>query len=247
MAVKSGNKRRVYITPSGSAATKTWIAGEQSNSVNYTNNAIDASDKSTEWDQFISGNKSWTASATFNLDNAASTQQKTLLQSLVNGAEVETKQAVDHAVVFENVALADGANTVTAKSCRGVEDTITLNGVAEHNAAYTLPDIAAAMAVGNWFDEVADNEDSEEIVVVDGCYSIEDTYGDPLSNEECFKIVKGWLMKQGNLTLASMLTTLRDMMGFMKFSESGAASGLMGNVTAKDMAQLNRLLSRVKK
>ena len=90
MAVKSGNKRRVYIsTTVGSAATKTWIAGEQSNSVNYTNNAIDASDKSTEWDQFISGNKSWTASATFNLDNAASTQQKTLLQSLVSGAEVD--------------------------------------------------------------------------------------------------------------------------------------------------------------
>lgn len=89
MAVKSGNKRRVYISASGSSATKTWIAGEQSNSVNYTNNAIDASDKATEWDKFISGNKSWTASATFNLDNAASGQQKTLLQSLVSGAEVD--------------------------------------------------------------------------------------------------------------------------------------------------------------
>ena len=88
MAVKSGNKRRVYITTSGSTPTNTWIAGEQSNSVNYTNNAIDASDKSTEWDQFISGNKNWTASATFNLDNSASQQQKTLLQSLVNGASV---------------------------------------------------------------------------------------------------------------------------------------------------------------
>ena len=49
MAVKSGNKRRVYIsTTVGSTQTKTWITGEQSNSVNYTNNAIDASDKSTE-------------------------------------------------------------------------------------------------------------------------------------------------------------------------------------------------------
>lgn len=89
MAVKSGNKRRVYITTSGSTPTKTWIAGEQSNSVNYTNNAIDASDKSTEWDQFISGNKSWTASATFNLDNSSTQQQKVLLQSLVNGSEVD--------------------------------------------------------------------------------------------------------------------------------------------------------------
>ena len=88
MAVKSGNKRRVYITTGSSTTTNTWIAGEQSNSVNYTNNAIDASDKSTEWDQFISGNKSWTATATFNLDNSSTQQQKVLLQSLVNGTEV---------------------------------------------------------------------------------------------------------------------------------------------------------------
>ena len=87
MAVKSGNKRRVYLT-TGSGNTRTWIVGEQSNSIDYTNNALDASDKSTEWDQFISGNKNWTATATFNLDNAASSQQKTLLQSLVSGAAV---------------------------------------------------------------------------------------------------------------------------------------------------------------
>lgn len=85
--VKSGNKRRVYLT-TGSGNTRTWIAGEQSNSIDYTNNALDASDKSTEWDQFISGNKNWTATATFNLDNAASSQQKTLLQSLINGQAV---------------------------------------------------------------------------------------------------------------------------------------------------------------
>lgn len=87
MAVKSGNKRRVYLT-TGSGNTRTWIVGEQSNSIDYTNNALDASDKSTEWDQFISGNKNWTATATFNLDNAASSQQKTLLQSLISGEAV---------------------------------------------------------------------------------------------------------------------------------------------------------------
>lgn len=90
MAVKSGNKHRVYLTTgSGSGASDTWIAGEQSNTVDFNNNAIDASDKSTEWDQFISGNKNWTASATFNLDSSASNGQKTLLQSLVSGAKVK--------------------------------------------------------------------------------------------------------------------------------------------------------------
>ena len=163
---------------------------------------------------------------------------------VVNGAEVETKAAQDHCVVFENVALNDGENTITAKGCCGCEDTITLNGVAEHNSEYTLPDIAEAMAVGNWFDEVSDNEDSDEIVVVDGYYSVEDNVGTLLANEECFKIVKGWLMKAGNLTIASMLTTLRDMMGHMKLD---GFSSLGSNVTKKELAMLNRMLSRVKK
>lgn len=88
MAVKSGNKHRVYLTTGTGTPTDTWIAGEQSNSVDFTNNAIDASDKSTEWDQFISGNKSWSATATFNLDDGASEGQKSLLQSLVSGDKV---------------------------------------------------------------------------------------------------------------------------------------------------------------
>ena len=159
---------------------------------------------------------------------------------MVNGAEVATKKAVDHAVVFENVALLDGENTVTAKS-GDLSDTVTLNGVAEHNEAYTLPDIAAAMAVGNWFDEVADNDDSEEIIVVEGYYSVNDTCAEVLANEECMKITKGWLMSQGNLTYASMLTTVRDMMGFHTVAH------MCGDASPKLVAQLNRLLSRVKK
>ena len=161
---------------------------------------------------------------------------------VLNGVEVATKAAQDHCVVFENVALLDGENTVTAK-CGDVSDTVTFNGVAEHNEAYTLPDIAAAMAVGNWFDEISDNDDSEEIVVVDGYYSVEDTCGELLANEECLKITKGWLMSMGNLTLSSMLTTLRDMMGFRKLGEMST----LGEITPKQLAQLNRLLSRVKK
>ena len=125
-----------------------------------------------------------------------------------------------------------------------MEDTITLNGVAEHNESYTLPDIAEALQVGNWFDDIADDSDSEEIEEIDGFYSIEVPLGELLSNEECFKIVKGWLMKQGNLTVASMLTTLRDMMGHAKLAEG---IGMLGGATKKDLAQLNRQLIKVAK
>jgi len=62
-----------------------------------------------------------------------------------------------------------------------------------------------------------------------------------LANEECLKIVKGWFMTQGNLTMASMLTTLRDMMGFYTLRM------VCREATPKQLAQLNRLLSRVKK
>lgn len=89
MAVKSGNKHRVYLTTGSGQGTDTWIAGEQSNSVDINNNAIDASDKSSEWDQYIPGNKNWTVQATFNLDSSATNGQKTLMQSLVNGTKVK--------------------------------------------------------------------------------------------------------------------------------------------------------------
>ena len=164
---------------------------------------------------------------------------------IVNGVEADTVKAVDHAAVFRNVELRDGENTITA-ICRecGAQDTITLNGVAEHNPAYTLPDLAEAAAVGNWFDEVSDNDDSEEIVVTEGYYSVKDTCGEVLSNEECFKIVKGWCMSMNNLTFASMLTTIRDMMGFQPMEEFGS---IIEPVPRKEIARLNRLLSRIRK
>ena len=108
-----------------------------------------------------------------------------------------------------------------------------------------MPDLAEAMAIGNWFDDIADDDDSEEIVVVEGYYSLEDTAGVLLANEECLKIVKGWLMQKGNLTVASMLTTVRDMMGFKKLTEFGGVIGT--EATQKEFAKLNRQLTKIKK
>lgn len=161
----------------------------------------------------------------------------------VNEVEIETKTVVDHVAVFENVFLKSGANTVTARAGE-LEDTIILNGVAEHNPEYTLPDIAEAMAAGNWFDEVADDEESEEIEVIEGYYSLEDTNEELLSNEECEKLIKAWLMKNKNLTMASMLSTLRSMMGFGKLPE---ILEMTGGATKKQLAQLNRMLNKIKK
>lgn len=130
MAVKSGNKRRVYLT-TGSGNTRTWIAGEQSNSIDYTNNALDASDKSTEWDQFISGNKNWTATATFNLDNAASAQQKSLLQSLMNGDAV----SIFIGEIGSGSAITEGmAGTAIITS---ISETAERNGIITREITFT--------------------------------------------------------------------------------------------------------------
>lgn len=161
----------------------------------------------------------------------------------VNDIRVETKIVEDHRVIFENVELELGANTVAVKA-NTVEDKIILNGTKEHNLDYTLPDLAAAMEVGNWFDEVADHSDSEEIEVIEGYYSLEDTNAELLANKECEKLIKGWLMKQGNLTAASMLATVRDMMGFGKLPD---ILELTGKVESKQLAQLNRMLNKIKK
>lgn len=161
----------------------------------------------------------------------------------INDVQVETKVAVDHAVVFENVMLADGSNIVTAKF-EEIEDTITLNGVSKHNEEYTLPDIAEAIKVGNWFDAIADNSDSEEIEIIEGYYSIEDPGGELIANEECFKIVKGWFVKEGDLTIASMLKSLQSVLGFQKVYEW--AEGTCA-ASKKEWAQLNRQLSKIKK
>ena len=162
---------------------------------------------------------------------------------VVNGQEVANKAVEDHCAVFENIVLRDGPNEITVKSCNA-EDTITLNGVAEHNPDYTLPDIAAAMQVGNWFDDIKDDDDSDVIDVIAGFYSIEDTLAMLMENPECQKIMKGWLVQQGSLSFASSLESMRDMMGTSTFH---SLAMYLDNITMKGWAQVNRMLNKIQK
>ena len=99
---------------------------------------------------------------------------------VVNGTAVETKKAEHHAVVFENVALKDGANTVTAV-CGDVQgNTITLNAVAEANPDYVLP--KPEQEAGNWF-EMPELPEDTTIVEVDGNFSVYDSFKDVLAHD----------------------------------------------------------------
>ena len=83
-----GNIRRVYIVTGTSTLTYTWLSGEQTNSFNRTAEAIETSDKSTQWAQFLSGKKGATAEVTVYTDDS-NAQQKAALTGLHNGSTVK--------------------------------------------------------------------------------------------------------------------------------------------------------------
>ncbi len=162
---------------------------------------------------------------------------------VVNGVDMETKAAQDHAVVFENVALRGGENTVTAYSGDVKGNTIVLNAVAEPNPDYILP--KPEKEAGNWF-TLPELPDDIEIVEVEGNFSVYDTAEEILENPEA-------------------RTAFTEAMEFLHMGmivdalDGGAASILKGSpITAiaplmfkenadKILAHINRHLNTVKK
>ena len=165
---------------------------------------------------------------------------------LLNGQSCGTRKAVDHKVVFPEVALRDGENTVTAVAGE-VSDTITLNGVAEHNTAYDLPDLAAALQMGNWFAEQDEETDYGE----EG-YHAELPMGELLSNPRCMEIVKGWIMSKQSLDIStrfkfvSSLSQYRDNANYNHKPLRGMKTP-KENYSDEDFALLNKLLRGVKR
>jgi len=86
MAV-SGRTRKIYLS-SSDKSTNTWIVGETSNSLDISRETFGGGAKEDEWDDFFAGRGSWTASASFNLDNRADKNQISLLNSLIAGTKV---------------------------------------------------------------------------------------------------------------------------------------------------------------
>ena len=170
------------------------------------------------------------------------TNQETVTLT-VNGKPVATQPAVDHKVVFENVPLKDGENTLVATTT-GAEDTITLNGVAAHNTAYDLPDIMAAMNAGNWF-----QEQTAQGELVD-YYTVDSPGGIVLANEECLRIVRGWLMASDSMpfvnkmTVVSRLPNYQAMWGDRTIAEIPAVKNHM---KPEDLELLDSMLRRVPK
>lgn len=143
MAAKLGNVNKFYVKI-GTATTYTWLTGEQSNSVNRTQEAVEISDKSSSWAQFIAGKKGATIEATLFADNSDSGQTE-ILKSLHNGTNVKffvgqlgtgQNPSPSDGEVGEAVVTAIGdTNDFGAVSSRSVSLTVT--GALTHYPAMT--------------------------------------------------------------------------------------------------------------
>ena len=129
---KLGNARKFYLTTGKTGGTFTWLKGEQNNSFNRSAEAIEVSDKSNDWAQFIPGKKGATASATVFTDDSADGPQHKMLSSLHTGQTVFgfigdlSNTTPTEGDVFEAVITAiSDTNDYGAVASRSIDMTIT--------------------------------------------------------------------------------------------------------------------------
>ena len=165
---------------------------------------------------------------------------------VVNGVDVATKKAEDHMITFENVALKDGENTVTAYAGDVKANTITLNGVAEHDYSYDLPE---GNQGANWFDDPAAIAARTAFKYPKGYYSIKDKVGVLMSNPETAAIL-GEAMKTvmagaGGMGMGEMGESMKEFMNMMRLSDMLKMMG--AGIPTEVKLQLNEALTKIKK
>ena len=165
---------------------------------------------------------------------------------VVNGAEVATKKAVDHMITFENVALNDGANTVSAYSGEVKGNEITLCGVAEHDYSYDLPDGNQGV---NWFDDPELVELKKAFKYPKDAYSLKDKMGALMDNPETAAVLGQLMQAMSSSPLMSSMGQMSDeMMQFMRNMRLNDMLKMAGDaIPLKTKLALNQALNAVKK
>ena len=166
---------------------------------------------------------------------------------VVNGVDVATKKAEDHMITFENVALKDGENTVTAYAGDVKANEIVLCGVAEHDYSYDLPDGNQGV---NWFDDPAAVAMKKAFKYPKDAYSIKDKIGALLGNPQTAAILGGLFqsMMSGNNLMGSMGEMSPEMMNFMNAMRLSDALKMMGDKFPMEAKlKLNQALNAIKK
>lgn len=166
---------------------------------------------------------------------------------VVNGADMETKKAVDHMITFKNVTLNDGENTVTAYAGNVKANTIILCGVADHDYSYDLPDGNQGV---NWFDNPELVAMKKAFKYPKDAHSIKDKMGVLFANPETAAILGSLMQKMmgGNTMMSSMGKMSSEMMQFMNNMRPNDALKMAGDafpMSAK--LALNQALNNIKK
>ncbi len=168
---------------------------------------------------------------------------------VVNGVDVATKKAEDHMITFEGVVV-DGENVITAYAGDVKANTICLNGVAEHDYSYDLPE---GNAGANWFNDPAAVAARNALKYPKGYYSIKDKFGTLMANPECAAVLGGF-MKQALGSMAGggdmmgmgqMSDDMMKMMNMMRLSDMLKMAGDKVPMEAKVM--INEALNKIKK
>ena len=158
----------------------------------------------------------------------------------VNGKVYGTLEAKDHMVIFPEVDLLPGENILTA-TVAGAQDSVTLCGVDVHNTEYDLPDLAAAMQVGNWFSSQDEAEDYG-----DEGYNADMPMGVLFANARCVDIVKGWVMAKQSVSISDRFKFVSSMSLFQNGNNRHKPLTAIGTIktyyTQEDLALLNKLL-----
>lgn len=82
---ENGSNRKLYLVKDD---LTTYVVGQTSSNLSMNDELLDASDKMDQWTKYISGQKSWSASVTLNLNNNATAKQVDFIKALVAGTEL---------------------------------------------------------------------------------------------------------------------------------------------------------------
>ena len=167
---------------------------------------------------------------------------------VINGKDVATKAAVDHMITFENVVV-DGENLITAYSGDVKANEIKLQGVAEHDYSYDLPE---GNQGANWFNDPAALAARTAFKYPKGYYSIKDKVGVLMANPETAKILgetlaavmggAGSMMGEG---MGEMSEGMKEFMAMMRLSDMLKMMG--AGMPAEVKLALNEALTKIKK
>ena len=166
---------------------------------------------------------------------------------VVNGQDVATKAAVDHMIVFENVVV-DGENVITAYAGDVKANTITLQGVAEHDYAYDMPE---GNEGANWFDDPELVAMKKAFKYPKDAFSLKDKIGVLMANPQAAAVLNDVMQKfmgGGSTMLGSMGEISEEMQKFIFMMRLSDALKMVGDAVPMALKlQLNQALNQIKK